>query len=485
MCGIVGILGTTPVAPLLLDALKRLEYRGYNSAGVATLEGGHLTRRRAEGKLRNLEEKLDRAPLSGRSGIGHTRWATHGAPTETNAHPHATERLALVHNGIIENFRELKAELRGRGRRVRDRDRHRGDRPPRHAQSASRHGAGGGGRGGARAARGCVRARHPLRGRGRPDDRRAARQPARHRPRRRRDVLRLRRDRARARSPTASPISRTATGRSLTRAGATIYDEAGEAVERPMVRTLASSLLVDKGNHRHFMAKEIYEQPEVVGHTLAHYLDFATGRSALPADFDARLRRARPAVDHRLRHRLLCRAGGQILVRALRPPAGRHRYRLRVPLPRAAACREGAVDRRLAVGRDRRHARLAPLCQERGAEGRRDRQRAELDHRPRSRFRPADARRAGDRRRLDQGVHLAARGARRRWRSRPAGRAASSPSEDEERLVARLERSAALHEPGAAPRAADRAAGARASRASSMCSISAAAPATRSRSKAR
>jgi len=115
MCGIVGILGSTPVAPLLVDALKRLEYRGYDSAGIATLEGGHLERRRAEGKLRNLELKLNSSPPAGRSGIGHTRWATHGKPTETNAHPHATEKLALVHNGIIENFRELKTELEADG----------------------------------------------------------------------------------------------------------------------------------------------------------------------------------------------------------------------------------------------------------------------------------------------------------------------------------------------------------------------------------
>src|SRR3954452_3690966 len=100
MCGIVGILGTTPVAPLIVDALKRLEYRGYDSAGVATLEGGRLTRRRAGGKLRNLEIKLPGEPLSGTIGIGHTRWATHGRPTECNAHPHATDRLAVVHNGI-------------------------------------------------------------------------------------------------------------------------------------------------------------------------------------------------------------------------------------------------------------------------------------------------------------------------------------------------------------------------------------------------
>src|SRR5919197_1406317 len=115
MCGIVGILGREPVATLLVDALKRLEYRGYDSAGVATLEGGQLARRRAEGKLRNLEARLAREPLAGTIGIGHTRWATHGRPTESNAHPHATDRLAVVHNGIIENFRELREELEKKG----------------------------------------------------------------------------------------------------------------------------------------------------------------------------------------------------------------------------------------------------------------------------------------------------------------------------------------------------------------------------------
>src|SRR5204863_123352 len=111
MCGIVGILGREPVAGQLVDALKRLEYRGYDSAGVATLEGGHLARRRAEGKLRNLEQRLAREPLNGTIGIGHTRWATHGKPNETNAHPHASDRVAVVHNGIIENFAELRSEL--------------------------------------------------------------------------------------------------------------------------------------------------------------------------------------------------------------------------------------------------------------------------------------------------------------------------------------------------------------------------------------
>src|SRR5258707_10802465 len=127
MCGIVGILGREPVAGSLVDALKRLEYRGYDSAGVATLEGGQLARRRAEGKLRNLEAKLAREPLSGNIGIGHTRWATHGRPTESNAHPHATDRLAVVH-------------------------RHRGRRPPRDGGDEERPLTDAGGGGGAAAA---------------------------------------------------------------------------------------------------------------------------------------------------------------------------------------------------------------------------------------------------------------------------------------------------------------------------------------------
>src|SRR5580692_5146496 len=117
MCGIIGILGAEPVALGMVDALRRLEYRGYDSAGVATLEHGRLTRRRAEGKLKNLEKRLAAEPLKGVSGIGHTRWATHGRPNEINAHPHATDRVAVVHNGIIENFAELRAELESRGAR--------------------------------------------------------------------------------------------------------------------------------------------------------------------------------------------------------------------------------------------------------------------------------------------------------------------------------------------------------------------------------
>ena len=115
MCGIVGIIGQEAVAPAILDALKRLEYRGYDSAGISTLESGRLDRRRSEGKLRNLENRLAEQPLSGTIGIGHTRWATHGAPTENNAHPHMTDKVSVVHNGIIENYQELRDGLIGRG----------------------------------------------------------------------------------------------------------------------------------------------------------------------------------------------------------------------------------------------------------------------------------------------------------------------------------------------------------------------------------
>jgi glutamine---fructose-6-phosphate transaminase (isomerizing) len=115
MCGIVGIIGREPVAGLLVDALKRLEYRGYDSAGVATLENGQIARCRAEGKLKNLAARLAQEPLYGTIGIGHTRWATHGKPTEANAHPHATDKVAVVHNGIIENFKELRDELKADG----------------------------------------------------------------------------------------------------------------------------------------------------------------------------------------------------------------------------------------------------------------------------------------------------------------------------------------------------------------------------------
>lgn len=115
MCGIVGVLGKHEAAPILVEALKRLEYRGYDSAGIATINGKQLDRRRAVGKLVNLSDLLVHEPLRGKSGIGHTRWATHGAPNTVNAHPHKAGPVAVVHNGIIENFRELRSELAAAG----------------------------------------------------------------------------------------------------------------------------------------------------------------------------------------------------------------------------------------------------------------------------------------------------------------------------------------------------------------------------------
>jgi glucosamine--fructose-6-phosphate aminotransferase (isomerizing) len=283
MCGIVGILGSTPVAPLLVDALKRLEYRGYDSAGIATLESGHIERRRAEGKLRNLEEKLGRSPLSGRSGIGHTRWATHGAPTESNAHPHATAKLALVHNGIIENFRELKTELQASGAKfvtetdteviahLITRNMEKGASPVDAVKAA------------------LVR----LEGafslailfEGEDDLMIGARRGSPLAVGHGHGEMYLGSD-AIALAPFTDRVTYLEDGDwvVMTRGSLAIFDEKGNKVDRPMVKTLATSLLVDKGNHRHFMAKEIYEQPEVVGHTLAHYLDFGAGHAVLPAD---------------------------------------------------------------------------------------------------------------------------------------------------------------------------------------------------------
>ena len=285
MCGIVGILGQEPVAPLLVDALKRLEYRGYDSAGVATLEKGHLTRRRAEGKLRNLEAKLAAKPLAGHTGIGHTRWATHGAPTEGNAHPHATERVALVHNGIIENFRELREELTAAGAKFSTET----------DTEVVAHLISGKLADGLTPTDAVREALKRLRGafalailfEGEDDLMIGARRGS---------PLAIGYGEGRmyfgsdaiALAPFTDRVAYLDDGdwAVLTRAGATVYDETGAVVERPIVRTAASSLLVDRGNHRHFMAKEIHEEPEVVGHTLAHYLDLAAGRCALPKSFD-------------------------------------------------------------------------------------------------------------------------------------------------------------------------------------------------------
>jgi glucosamine--fructose-6-phosphate aminotransferase (isomerizing) len=289
MCGIVGILGREPVAGSLVDALKRLEYRGYDSAGVATLESGRLARRRAEGKLRNLEARLAREPLMGTIGIGHTRWATHGKPTESNAHPHATDRLAVVHNGIIENFRELRDELEKKGAKF-------GSETDTEVvahlvtqEMKNGHGP----------AEAVAAALPRLRGAfalaflfaGEENLLIGARKGSPLAIGYGDGEMYLGSD-AIALAPFSDTISYLEDGDSavLTHTSVEIHDAKGSKVERPVVKSLASALLVDKGNYRHFMAKEIHEQPEVVSHTLARYLDMAAERVRLPADlpFDFR-----------------------------------------------------------------------------------------------------------------------------------------------------------------------------------------------------
>ncbi|PWB84480.1 MAG: glutamine--fructose-6-phosphate transaminase (isomerizing) [Methylocystaceae bacterium] len=289
MCGIVGILGREPVAPSLIEALKRLEYRGYDSAGLATLEQGRLTRVRASGKLRNLEEKLAASPLSGTSGIGHTRWATHGRPNETNAHPHISDKLAVVHNGIIENFRELREELAAKGHVFATET---DSEVVAHLVAEQiREGAG--------PAAAVARALTRLKGAfalaflfdGEADLLIGARRGAPLAAGWGEGGVYLGSD-ALALAPFAHTIAYLEEGDHvvLTRERVTFHDAAGHEVERRRQPLQAGSFLVDKGNFRHFMAKEIHEQPEVVGRTLSHYLDLASGTVRLPFElsFDAK-----------------------------------------------------------------------------------------------------------------------------------------------------------------------------------------------------
>jgi glutamine---fructose-6-phosphate transaminase (isomerizing) len=281
MCGIVGILGTEPVAGHLVDALKRLEYRGYDSAGIATLDRGALGRRRAEGKLKSLENRLDKEPLGGLIGIGHTRWATHGRPTESNAHPHATDRLAVVHNGIIENFRELRESLIKHGAKftsetdtevvahlvTREID---GGKTPVQAVAAA-----------LKQLRGAFALAFLFTGE---DDLMiGARKGSPLAVGYGKGEMYLGSD-AIALAPFTDQVSYLEDGdwAVVTRKSVEIHDAQGKKVERAIITSVASGLLVDKGNYKHFMAKEIHEQPEVVGHTLAHYIDMVNERVVLP-----------------------------------------------------------------------------------------------------------------------------------------------------------------------------------------------------------
>jgi glucosamine--fructose-6-phosphate aminotransferase (isomerizing) len=393
MCGIVGILGSGAVAGQLVDALKRLEYRGYDSAGVVTVDGGALKRSRAPGKLRNLQEKLERAPLSGAAGIGHTRWATHGAATETNAHPHIAPGVAVVHNGIIENHLELRREIEAEGARLSSetdtevvaflvsREIARGSSPKDAVAAVLPRLSGAfalafvfenepdlliGARRGSPLAVGCgdnemyfgsdalalapLTEAHLLSGGGRLGRRHA---------RRGRDLP----DRPRRAAP--------------------------EKVERPVRETAVIGAMIGKGNYRHFMEKEIHEQPAVIGDTLHSYLNPAAGTITVP-DLPRLIRGPAESHDLRLRHRLLRGMVAKYWFESLaRLPTevdigSELRYR-ETPLPRR---RSGALHQ--PVRRDHGYAGGLRYAKSQGAAHPLHRQRAGKHHRAGVRRRAAD-----------------------------------------------------------------------------------------------
>ncbi len=281
MCGIIGILGSDDAAPRLIDGLKRLEYRGYDSAGIATLVNGSIHCRRAEGKLANLAAILEDDPLDGDAGIGHTRWATHGVPNESNAHPHATSRVAVVHNGIIENFQELRAELAADGHNFESdtdteaiaalltRQLEAGASPKQAVAEtlprlqgafalaivfAGEHDLMVGARRGSPLAIGYGDGEMFIGS----------------------DALAL--------APLTKRICYLEEGdwAEITRTGARVFDETGAEVDRPVRETELSGALIGKGNYDHFMQKEIFEQPAVVGDTLQSFINATTREISLP-----------------------------------------------------------------------------------------------------------------------------------------------------------------------------------------------------------
>lgn len=286
MCGIIGIIGKDDVAERLVDGLKRLEYRGYDSAGVATVHDGMIDRRRAEGKLNNLVRELVDAPLPGRTGIAHTRWATHGAPTTSNAHPHATGEVALVHNGIIENFKPLREELIARGRQF---DSQTDTEVVAHLVSERVEA----GASPVEAVRDVLPRLHgafalAIAFRSHPDMLIGARLGSPLVVGYGDGETYLGSD-ALALAPLTQRIAYLEEGDwvVVTAQGAEIFDRDNRPVERPVTISGVSGAMIDKGNHRHFMQKEIYEQPVVVAQTLRSYLRRMDNEVAMPdMDFD-------------------------------------------------------------------------------------------------------------------------------------------------------------------------------------------------------
>ena len=279
MCGIIGILGKKPAAPLLIDGLKRLAYRGYDSAGIATLVNGHIDRRRAEGKIENLEAVLERSPLPGSVGIGHTRWATHGKPTENNAHPHVTDRVGVVHNGIIENFQELRDEMIGQGVRFTTETDTEVVAHLLTRELEAQHTP--------EQAMATVMPR--LKGAfslaivfaGRPDIMMGARRGAPLAVGYGEGEMYLGSD-ALALAPFTQQIAYLEEDDwTVLRAEGAAFFNQGRKVERVVKRTALSGALVGKGNHRHFMMKEICEQPAVIGETLQSLVNPLTRQTAV------------------------------------------------------------------------------------------------------------------------------------------------------------------------------------------------------------
>ncbi|PCJ01582.1 MAG: glutamine--fructose-6-phosphate transaminase (isomerizing) [Alphaproteobacteria bacterium] len=283
MCGIVGIIGEQDVAPLLLEGLKRLEYRGYDSAGIASLSNGHIDRRRAQGKLVNLAEKVANNPVTGTVGIGHTRWATHGLPNERNAHPHATDKVAVVHNGIIENYAALKEELQGYGAKFEtETDTEvivhlvtyyldQGQEPVAAANAtmdrltgafalvmifAGHHDL----------IVGCRQGTPLAVGYG--------------------DGEMFVASDSYALAPLTKKICFLEDGDrvTVTRDSVRIYDKDDKVIERDIRITKQSGAMTGKGEYRHYMLKEIYEQPAVIGATLSSYVNASTGKITIPDD---------------------------------------------------------------------------------------------------------------------------------------------------------------------------------------------------------
>ncbi len=282
MCGIVGVIGIEPAAPLLLEALRRLEYRGYDSAGIATLVGDGIARRRAPGKLVNLAAVLEQEPLPGVVGIGHTRWATHGAPTQRNAHPHGTPRVSVVHNGIIENHAELRAELEQAGQvfetetdtetvaQLVDLNLRRGMGPVDAARQAF-------GRLEGAYALAMIFAGHPELMVG-------AQHGAPLAVGFGETAMYLGSD-SLALAPMTRRIAYMQDGdwTVVTREGAAFFGPAGESVSRPIRLTVQTGAVVGKDGYRHFMEKELHEHPAAIGQTLARMLDPATRAVVMPA----------------------------------------------------------------------------------------------------------------------------------------------------------------------------------------------------------